>query len=112
MYNSNVKGISEVYFNGRYINFENGFRVTPGNSQDIKNNIWLFGPCCVRGLSFDDDHTMSAKLKQMVKDQYNVINRGTVNTCLNYVMRIAEYRIGDVVVFFSPDKVPEKKKLK
>lgn len=109
VHNSNVKGISEVYFNGQYINFESGFRVTPGNSQDIKKNIWLFGPCFVRGLNFDDDHTMSAKLKKIVTDQYNVINRGTVNTCLNYVMRMAEYHIGDIVVFFSPEKVPEQK---
>lgn len=63
----------------------------------------------MRGLNFDDSHTMSAKLKEMVGSDYNVMNRGTMNTCLNYVMRMAEYHRGDVAVFFSPDYVPEHK---
>ena len=108
-HNSNSKGISEVFFNGEYINFDNGFRRTPQNDPAVENNIWLFGPCCVRGLNFDDSHTMSAKLKEMVGNDYNVMNRGTMNTCLNYVMRMAEYSRGDVAAFFSPDYVPEHK---
>lgn len=107
--NSNVKGISEVFFNGQYINCEGGFRKTPGNSNKAFNKIWLFGPCYVRGLNFDDNHTMSAKLQAMVSEQYNVINRGTVNTCLNYAMRMSEFKSGDIVVFFSPDSVPVSK---
>lgn len=109
VYNTNVKGISEVFFNGKYINFENGFRTTPGNTENAENSIWLFGPCYVRGLGHDDNHTMSAKLQQLVGDKYNVLNRGTVNTCLNYVMRMSDYKAGDIVVFFAPETIPDKK---
>ena len=109
VYNSNVKGISEVFFNGKYINCENGFRKTPGNTENAKNNVWLFGPCYVRGLNFDDNHTMSAKLQQMVGNKYNVLNRGTVNTCLNYVMRMSDFKAGDIVVFFSPERIPQER---
>lgn len=109
VYNTNIKGISEVFYNGKYINCENGFRFTPGNSDKIQNSVWLYGPCCVRGLNFDDNHTMSAKLQQLVTKRYNVYNRGTVNTCLNYVMRMGEFRRGDVVVFFSPMAMPQDK---
>ena len=109
IYNSNIKGISENFYNGKYINFENGFRYTPGNNVEVENNVWLFGPCYVRGINFDDNHTMSAKLQKMIKGKYNVINRGTVNTCLNYVMRMSEFKKGDVIVFFSPEKIPQRR---
>lgn len=110
--NTGIRGISEIYHNGQYINFDNGFRRTPGNSVESKNNIWLFGPCCVRGLSFDDHHTMSAKLQNRVKGKYNVMNRGTAYSCLNYVMRTARYKAGDIVVFFSLHFIPQEKNTK
>ena len=106
---SNAKGIGEVYCNGKHINFDNGFRRTPGNSDKNENSIWLFGACNVRGVGvvdLDDNHTMSAALQRKVAGRYNVINRGSVRSCLNYVMRMTRYKQGDIAVFFSSDYVP------
>lgn len=102
--NDNSKGYSEMYGNGKYINFDNGFRRTIGNEIGCKQNIYVFGPCFVRGLSSEDDGTIPSLLKKKVGSHYNVYNYGSEFHTCNFIMRNIEYKSGDIVIFFTPEK--------
>lgn len=103
--NDNSKGYSEMYGNGKYINFDNGFRRTIGNEIGCEKNIYVFGPCFVRGLSSQDGETIPSLLKKKVGSQYNVHNYGSEFHTCNFIMRNVEYKPGDIVLFLYQKNV-------
>ncbi|MGN1167836.1 MAG: adenylyltransferase/cytidyltransferase family protein [Lachnospiraceae bacterium] len=102
--NDSSKGYSLMYGNGAHINFDNGFRRTVGNPTGEVNQIYFFGPCFIRGLSFSDENTIPSMIQSKVKDSYRVLNFGSEFQTGCYIMRSLEYRRNDIVVIFSPDK--------
>ena len=105
--NDNSKGYSEVRGNGKYINFDNGFRRTIGNHAGATNNIFMFGPCFVRGINSEDALTIPSRLKRLVGDNYNVLNYGSTFHTINLIMRSIEYRSGDIVILFSTEQADQ-----
>ena len=101
--NNNEKGYSEVYGNGKYINFDNGFRRTIGNKPEIAPSIYIFGPCFVRGTEVEDKDTIASQIKNYVGSKYNVYNYGSEFHTCNYIMRTLEYHKGDIVILFSSE---------
>ncbi len=100
--NDNTRGYSTNYHNGQYINFDNGFRRTVGNTSSKTNSVYVFGPCFVRGSSYEDDKTIPSLIKAQIDDRYSVYNMGSSFHTINYIMREKEYKSGDIVVVFSP----------
>lgn len=98
--NDTSRGYSIMYGNGSYINFENGFRRTVGNTPDAAYTLHLFGPCFVRGLSTEDAETIPSLLQKRVPARYNVRNWGSEFGTCNYIMRETEFRAGDAVILF------------
>lgn len=102
--NENIKGYSEVHGNGTYINFDNGFRRTIGNTPGVIPGIYFFGPCFIRGTDAPDEKTIPSLVKEMIGKKFNVYNYGSEFHTCNYIMRTLEYRKGDIVVFFSSEE--------
>ena len=102
---SYAKGYSQMYGNGEYINFLNGFRVTTGNKVSASHDIYMFGACVVRDLGADDDHTLASMIKREIGDDYNVHNYGSEIHGTNLIMRTLDYKPGDVIIWWSLDSV-------
>ena len=100
--NDNTRGYSTNYHNGKYINFDNGFRRTVGNTSSKTNSVYVYGPCFVRGSSYEDAKTIPSLIKAQIDDTYSVYNMGSTFHTINYIMREKEYRPGDIVIVFSP----------
>jgi cytidyltransferase-like protein len=100
--NDNTRGYSTNYHNGQYINFDNGFRRTVGNTSAKANSVYVYGPCFVRGSSYEDAKTIPSLIKAQIDDSYSVYNMGSTFHTINYIMREKEYKKGDIVVVFSP----------
>ncbi len=100
--NDNTRGYSTNYHNGQYINFDNGFRRTIGNTSSKTNSVYIYGPCLVRGSNYEDSQTIPSLVKSQLSDNYNVYNMGSTFHTINYIMREKEYAPGDIVVVFSP----------
>lgn len=103
--NDNTRGYSTNYHNGQYINFDNGFRRTVGNTSSKTNSVYVYGPCFVRGSSYEDGKTIPSLIKSQIDDRYSVYNMGSTFHTINYIMREKEYKKGDIVVVFSPSTV-------
>ena len=101
--NDNIRGYSTNYHNGQYINFDNGFRRTVGNTNDKIGSVYVYGPCFVRGSSYEDSQTIPSLVKAQIDDSYSVYNMGSTFHTINYIMREKEYKPGDIVVVFSPN---------
>lgn len=101
--NDNSKGYSLMYGNGKYINFDNGFRRTIGNPLNATKKICFFGPCFIRGLGCEDKDTIPSMIQHMVGEKYRVVNYGSEFQTGCYIMRMQEYHPGDIVVIFAPD---------
>lgn len=99
------KGFSQMYGNGEYINFLNGFRVTSGNKVGAHNDIYMFGACVVRDLGADDDHTLASLIKKEIGSEYNVQNYGSEIHATNLIMRTLDYKPGDVIIWWSLDNI-------
>jgi cytidyltransferase-like protein len=110
--NDNTRGYSTNYCNGQYINYDNGFRRTIGNTPDASRSVHVFGPCFVRGNNYPDDKTITSLLKKELGEGVNVYNYGSTFHTLGLIMREREFAEGDVVVIFgpmnidSPEKIP------
>ncbi|WP_029233422.1 adenylyltransferase/cytidyltransferase family protein [Butyrivibrio sp. VCB2006] len=103
--NDNTRGYSTNYHNGQYINFDNGFRRTVGNTSSKTNSVYIYGPCFVRGSSYEDAKTIPSLIKSQIDDRYSVYNMGSTFNTISYIMREKEYKTGDIVVVFSPSTV-------
>ncbi len=101
--NDNSKGYSEMHGNGRYMNFDHGFRRTVGNDFYAKSNIYIFGPCFIRGLSREDADTLPSMIQADLGREYRVHNYGSEFQTCCYIMRSIEYQEGDIVILFSPE---------
>lgn len=101
--NDNSKGYSQMYGNGTYVNFDNGFRRTVGNNFYAKKKMFFFGPCFIRGLTREDSKTIPSMVKEKLPEDYMVLNYGSEFQTCAYIMRSLEYKSGDIVVLFSPD---------
>lgn len=100
--NDNTRGYSTNYHNGKYINFDNGFRRTTGNTNANTNNVYVFGPCFVRGSHYEDSQTIPSIIKSQLDSSYNVYNMGSTFHTINLIMREKTYKPGDIVVIFGP----------
>lgn len=96
-----IRGYSEMYGNGTYINFYNGFRHTVGNKENAERAVFLFGPCFIRGNCSPDDKTIASELKKRLGDGINVYNFGSELHGSNLIARRQEYRPGDIFIWFS-----------
>ncbi len=106
------KGYSIMYGNGRYINFDDGFRRTVGRRSGDKlekqeNNIYFFGPCFIRGLAQEDAYTIPSLIQQRFP-QYKVWNYGSEFGTINLVMRLPDYKPGDIAIIFVLDKYADR----
>jgi len=101
--NDTSRGYSILFGNGKYINFDNGFRRTIGNTPDAARTLHVFGPCFVRGLSVEDELTIPSLLQKLIPADWNVRNHGSEFGTCNYIMRQTEFRKGDAVILFLLD---------
>ena len=98
------KGYAEKYHNGKYINYDNGFRRTVGAKANFKKRIFFFGPCIVIGAYVSDENTIPSLMQKKLGDDYLLINRGQPNAIgLNLLMRSIEFQPGDTVFYFGKD---------
>ncbi len=89
-----------MYGNGKYINFEDGFRRTVRDETvESSGNVYVFGPCFVRGLAQEDSKTLCSLIQNELKNK-KVWNYGSEFGVLNLVMRLPEYKPGDICVLF------------
>lgn len=51
---------------GKYLNIENGHRVTTGQPKDFKRSIWFVGPCQTFGIGSRDEGTVESFLQEML----------------------------------------------
>ncbi len=98
--NDMSRGFSIMYGNGKYINFDDGFRRTIGCKNLIsKKNIYIFGACFIRGLSWEDNQTLPSLIQKNFPE-YKVWNYGSDLAAINLTMRIPEYKPEDIVIMF------------
>lgn len=98
------KGYAELFHNGEKVNYENGFRRTVGSKAVHKRRVWLYGPCLVLGSYVSDENTIPSLLQKMLGEEYLILNRGQPNAYgLNLLMRSADYRAGDIVLYVRHD---------
>lgn len=86
----------------------NGIRITSGNIESAKNNIYFFGACTSMGWNVKDDETIESYLQQILirKDiYYNVINSGGVigasaenDIATLHLILKQEYHANDLVI--------------
>lgn len=98
------RGYAEIYHNGKYVNFDNGFRRTIGGKADHKRRVFFFGPCVIMGAYVSDLDTIPSIMQKALGDEYLLLNRGQPNSiCLNLLMRNTEFREGDIVLYFGKE---------
>jgi len=90
-------------YKSRWVNIEQGERVTVGQPQTYENCIHLYGPCCVYGLHVEDRHTIASFLQARVNQKnmpYKVINHGIPEGLIQRIGRImgTSFREGDIVI--------------
>lgn len=91
------------------INVKNGIRMTAGQIDDAKHNIFIFGHSTIWGYYNYDHETVASYLQQYVSDyKYNVLNCGSINEVLmNVYNRIINTDIGsgDIVVIGTSRRI-------
>ena len=99
--NDMSRGYSLMYGNGKYINFDDGFRRTI-RDDDVQpdGNVFVFGPCFIRGLGNEDGNTLPSLLQRKIPYK-KVYNYGSEFQTVNLIMRLPEYNPGDVAVVFD-----------
>lgn len=100
--------------NGRYYQFEDGYRVTKNNPVTAERNIFMFGPCIVLGGYCKDDQTIEAYLQDLLnRDGYmewKVLNRGLFGPEYCYHSMFAEeLSENDIVIIWYEEKWLPKK---
>jgi len=107
------KGYLKVYGNGKYINYDDGFRRIPFEfkSKPLTRKLFIYGFCMAANPMLMDTETIGAKLQNMLKSNYRVFSRGNSETGMNLIMRKERYKKGDVVVFFTSHKDNRPKEL-
>lgn len=91
-------------YHGKYVNFINGIRYTPGNPKEYANQIQMFGPCILRGSSVEDKNTISSLLRKKLKNNFYVVNKGSHFWNMNLTIRLTKFTSGDIAVIFVSDK--------
>lgn len=91
-------------FSGKYVNCIQNERYTIGNHGKSSHNVYLFGPCIVRGAYVEDKDTLGSILRKKIGEEYSVKNYGNTWITMNYLMRSRAYKSGDVVILFAFDK--------
>ena len=89
----------------RYLNIENGERVTVGQPVEAERTIYFFGPCIMIGGFVEDKHTIESFIQERFnREGYSckVVNCGCFETPFHEMLRIAAtpMKPGDVVVLF------------
>ena len=95
---------------GKYLNIQNGFRVTMNQPERCCGNVYLFGSAKVYGYGSADSQTIASQLQQMIQLPLKVHN------CSNYtgigamymalrLMREMEFARNDIIVLFIDNAV-------
>lgn len=76
LYNGYVRHIDR---SGKYMNIHNGEKLTPGQSDNAGNSIFLLGGCVFFGYAIDDRNTVSSQMQSLIngrfgKGRWNVRN--------------------------------------
>ena len=65
----------------KYVNIENGIRLTSDSPKTFCNSIYMFGPCITRGFGVTDNYTIASYLQKKINlnltKEYRVVNCGT-----------------------------------
>lgn len=109
---SDFKNVQIVYDNGmlrvadvksEFVNFTNGRRFVPNQDIKCKNTIYIIGPCVVRGINCDDNHTIGAFLQEMLPDGYKVELLSGIRSRGNYLKWLGRIKVkpGDYILFID-----------
>lgn len=90
----------------KYINSKDGLRKVPSQKPQNKRNIYIIGPCIVRGIHAADDYTIGGYLQRILNDyecDYNVILCGGVGFFGNYLKWLGEIKVknGDYIIIID-----------
>lgn len=91
-------------YTGKYVNFIRNERYTVGNSKTFKHILYLFGPCLIRGNYVEDKDAIGSILREKIDINYYIKNCGFYWTVMNYFIRSALYKTGDVILIFAFDR--------
>ncbi len=108
----NLKGYNRVHGNGKFINYDDGWRRVPCVKviEEDARHIYLFGYCISANPMLSDNETIAANLQRFVGGNYRVCSRGNDGSAINFIMRSVRYKSGDIVILFTShhDVQPEK----
>lgn len=101
--------VNDLYYmkdiKSQFLNIHNGERRVIGQPQNANNTIWFFGPCYIRGVLVDDEHTIESYLQMKLNSEgynYKVVNKGEIDTVIPVLNKISrtEMRPGDIVICY------------
>ena len=93
---------------GKYINIDNGRRVTSDMPASPQHTVWVFGGSTVMGTEVPDEYTIPSYLQRELNARtggaYRVVNLGaTTITTKHQLWRLSNTEVapGDIVIFFD-----------
>lgn len=109
---SDFKNVQIVYKDGmlrvadiksEFVNFTNGRRYVPNQDMKCKNTIYIIGPCVVRGINCDDNHTIGAFLQEMLPAGYKIELLSGIRSRGNYLKWLGRIKVkpGDYILFID-----------
>lgn len=98
-----IKGYIRVHGNGKYINYDDGFRRVPALEEIPYESpcIYLFAFCIAANPMLKDEQTIAACLQRMYGSQYRVIIKSNDSTAINLIMRETTFNSGDIIILFG-----------